>query len=76
MVAKLSKTFGHRSPRVLDYLRENWPSKEIPGIACPATSRTLGHMGTMSMFEKLGFTGTDAMNFSTPATRAIHGTSS
>ena len=59
MVAKLRRTFGHRSPRVLDYLRENWPSKDIPGIgrvdACPATTQTLGHMGTMSMFEHLGF---------------------
>jgi GNAT superfamily N-acetyltransferase len=61
-VAQLRRTFGHRSPEVLDYLRQNWPSKELPGLgqvsACPATTRTLGHMGTMSMFEKLGFTPT------------------
>ncbi|TCO21136.1 hypothetical protein EV652_11143 [Kribbella steppae] len=70
MVGKLRKTFGHRSPEVLDYLQQNWPSKEIPGIgrvnACPATTRTLGHMGTMSMFEKLGFkaTGRDELRSS------------
>jgi hypothetical protein len=43
----------------VDRSPENWPSKEIPGIgrldACPATASTLRHMGTMSMFEKLGF---------------------
>lgn len=44
---------------VINYLRDNWPSKEIPGVgrvdACLTTGRTMGHMGAMSMFEKLGF---------------------
>lgn len=60
MLPKLRRTFGWRSPEVADYIRDNWPSREIPGIgrvnACQASDRTLGHMGTMSMFEKLGFT--------------------
>lgn len=58
-VAQLRRTFGHRSPEVLAYLQQNWPTKEIPGLgqvnACPTTTRTLGHMGTMTMFETQGF---------------------
>ncbi|MGW0231433.1 GNAT family N-acetyltransferase [Actinopolymorpha singaporensis] len=56
---KLRRTYGWRSPEAADYIRDNWPSKEIPGIgrvnACQVTNKTMGHMGTMSMFEKLGF---------------------
>lgn len=62
MLGKLRRTYRWRSPEVADYLRENWPSKEIPGIGtvsgCHASTRTLGHMGTMSMFERAGFTAT------------------
>jgi hypothetical protein len=59
-VRKLRRTFGWRSPEVADYLRDTWPRKDVAGIgllsACLATSRTMGHMGSMSMFEKAGFT--------------------
>lgn len=59
-VRRLRRTFGWRSPEVADYLRESWPRKQVAGIgqvsACMATSRTMGHMGSMSMFEKAGFT--------------------
>jgi hypothetical protein len=45
---------------VADYVRESWPTKEIPGIGrvqgCPSSNRTMGHTGTMSMFEEAGFT--------------------
>jgi len=61
-VRRLRRTFGWRSGEVADYLRDTWPSKHVPGIgqlsACLATSRTMGHMGSMSMFEKAGFTAT------------------
>ncbi|MBO0812830.1 MAG: GNAT family N-acetyltransferase [Microlunatus sp.] len=59
---KLRRTYRWRSPQVAEYLRDNWPSKDVPGIgevsACLNSSRTMGHMGTMSMFEKAGFTPT------------------
>jgi hypothetical protein len=59
MVRKLRRTYGWRSPEVINYVRDNWPTKEIPGIGrvdgCLTTSRTIGHMGTMSMFEEVGF---------------------
>jgi len=59
---QLRATYRWRSPEVADYLRESWPSKEIPGIGrvsgCLASTRTIGNMGTMSMFEKAGFTAT------------------
>lgn len=59
---KLRRTYRWRSPEVADYIRDTWPSKELPGIGrvspCLTTSRTLGHMGTMSMFEKAGFQAT------------------
>lgn len=59
-LAALRRTYRWRSPEVADYVRENWPTKEIPGIGtmqgCPASPRTLGHTGTMSMFEAAGFT--------------------
>jgi hypothetical protein len=59
MLTKLRKAHGWRSPEVIDYLRDNWPSKEIPGIgrvsACPVTARSMENKGTLSMFEKLGF---------------------
>jgi GNAT superfamily N-acetyltransferase len=59
-VRKLRRTFGWRSSEVADYLRETWPRKEVAGIgqlsACLSTSRTMGHMGSMAMFEKAGFT--------------------
>jgi GNAT superfamily N-acetyltransferase len=62
IVRKLRRTFGWRSPEVADYLRDTWPRKHVAGIgllsACLATSRTMGHMGSMSMFEKAGFTAT------------------
>lgn len=61
-VRKLRRTFGWRSPEVAEYLRDTWPSKEVPGIgrvsACLTTSRTMGHMGSMAMFEKAGFKAT------------------
>ncbi|WP_349694856.1 hypothetical protein [Actinopolymorpha sp. B11F2] len=59
MLAKLRKTHGWRSTEITDYLWDNWPSKEIPGIsqvnACPVTARSLDHADTLSMYEKLGF---------------------
>jgi hypothetical protein len=58
-VRKLRRTFGWRSAEVADYLRDTWPRKHVEGIgelsACLTTSRTMGHMGSMSMFEKAGF---------------------
>lgn len=42
-----------------DHIRENWPSREIPGIGrlntCGASGRTLDHAGRMSMYGKVGF---------------------
>jgi len=58
-VRRLRRTFGWRSGEVADYLRDTWPSKYVAGIgqlsACLVTSRTMGHMGSMSMFDKAGF---------------------
>lgn len=58
-VRALRRTFGWRSTEVADYLRDTWPSRELPGIgrvsACLTTSRTMGHMGSMAMFERAGF---------------------
>jgi ribosomal protein S18 acetylase RimI-like enzyme len=63
MVRRLRRAHGWGSPELTEYVKQNWPSKEIPGIgfvsACLSTSRTMGHMGTMSMFERLGFEATD-----------------
>lgn len=62
MLRKLRRTYRWRSPEVADYLRHNWPTKDVPGIGtvsgCLNSTRTMGHMGSMSMFEKLGFTAT------------------
>lgn len=62
MLRKLRRTFRWRSPEVAEYLREHWPSKEVPGIGrvrpCLNSSRTLGHTGIMSMFDQAGFTAT------------------
>jgi hypothetical protein len=62
MVRRLRRAFGWGSPELIDYVKHNWPSKELPGIGqvtgCLSTSKTMGHMGTMSMFEKLGFEAT------------------
>lgn len=59
MVRKLRRTFRWRSPEVAEYLRDHWPSREVPGIGpvspCLNSTRTMGHMGSMSMFEKAGF---------------------
>ena len=59
MLTKLRKTYGWRSTEITEYLRESWPSKDIPGIgrvnACPVTTRSMDHAGTLSMYEKLGF---------------------
>ncbi len=59
-VRKLRRTFGWGSPEVADYLRATWPRRQVEGIgelnACLSTSRTMGHMGSLSMFEKAGFT--------------------
>src|SRR5579875_943668 len=59
-LGKLRRTYQWRSPEVADYLRHNWPSTEVPGIGtlqgCPSTTKTISHVGTMSMFEKAGFT--------------------
>lgn len=59
MLTKLRKAYGWRSPEVTAYIRDNWPSKEIRGIgrvnACPVTTRSMDHAGTLSMYEKLGF---------------------
>ncbi|MBM7790379.1 GNAT family N-acetyltransferase [Tenggerimyces flavus] len=59
MLPKLRRTFGWRSAEVAEYIADNWPSRELPGIgkanACQTSNKTMAHMGTMSMFEKLGF---------------------
>ncbi len=59
MLRKLRRTYNWRSPQVAEYLRDNWPSKEVPGIGrvspCLNSTRTMGHMGNLSMFEKAGF---------------------
>ncbi|MFC7622217.1 GNAT family N-acetyltransferase [Microlunatus sp. GCM10028923] len=59
MVRKLRRTFGWGSAEVINYLRDNWPSREIAGVgrveACLTTSKTIGHSGIMSMYAKLGF---------------------
>ena len=61
-VRRLRKTYRWRSREVIDYLQENWPRKPVPGIgpvdACHTTAKTMSHAGTMSMFERLGFTPT------------------
>jgi len=58
----LRRTYRWRSPQVAEYLRDNWPSRDVPGIgdvsACLTSTRTMGHMGSMSMFEKAGFAAT------------------
>lgn len=60
MVAQLRRTYRWRSPQVAEYLQENWPSKEVPGIGtvagCLTSARSMANMGTMSMFEQNGFT--------------------
>lgn len=62
MVAKLRRTYRWRSSEVADYLRDNWPTKEVPGVGtmqgCLNTTKTMRHMGNMSMFEHAGFTAT------------------
>lgn len=62
MLPKLRRTFRWRSPEVAAYLRDHWPSREIPGLGrvrpCLVSAKTWGHSGTMSMFEKAGFTAT------------------
>lgn len=62
MLRTLRRTYRWRSPEVAEYLRDNWPTKELPGIGtvagCLNSLRTLGHTGTMSMFEKAGFSAT------------------
>lgn len=62
MLAKLRRTYRWRSPEVADYLREHWPTRDIPGVgtvsACPTSPKSMGHTGTVSMFEKVGFTST------------------
>jgi hypothetical protein len=60
-MAQLRATRRWRSPQVAGYHRENRPSKEIPGIGqvsgCPASTKTVGRMGIMSMCEETGCRG-------------------
>lgn len=60
VLAQLRRTYRWRSSEVAEYVRDNWPSREFPGIGrlqgCPTSPRTMGHTGTMSMFEEAGFT--------------------
>jgi len=71
-LTKLRKMYGWHSSEVIDYIRDNWPSKQIRGIgrvnACPVTTRSMDHAGTLSMYEKLGFeaTGIDECRRSDP----------
>lgn len=62
MLAKLRRTYRWRSPEVAEYVRESWPTQEIPGIGtvqgCPTSPKTMGHSGKMSMFEEAGFAAT------------------
>lgn len=62
MLAKLRRTYRWRSPEVAEYIRTNWPTKEVPGIGtvqgCPTSPRTMGHTGKMEMFEEAGFVAT------------------
>jgi hypothetical protein len=59
-VRKLRREFGWGSPELTSYVAENWPTHDLPGIGrvngCLTTKQTMAHMGTMSMFEKAGFT--------------------
>jgi GNAT superfamily N-acetyltransferase len=59
MLTEVRKRYGWRSTELIEYVRDAWPSMEIPGIgrvnACPVTTRSMGHTGTLSMYEKLGF---------------------
>lgn len=59
---KLRRTFRWRSPEVAAYLREHWPTRDLPGIGpvngCLVSSRTVDHVGTVSMYEKVGFSPT------------------
>ncbi|WP_152362251.1 GNAT family N-acetyltransferase [Microlunatus speluncae] len=59
MLGKLRRTYRWRSPQVAEYLRDNWPSKQVPGIGrvspCQNSPKTMGHIGNLSMFEKAGF---------------------
>lgn len=70
LVRKLRRDFGWGSPEVIDYLRDNWPTREIEGVgrveACLTTSRTIGHSGVMSMYTKLGFEVTGIAGDGTP----------
>jgi ribosomal protein S18 acetylase RimI-like enzyme len=57
-LSKLRRTYRWRSDEVRAHL-EDWPTKDISGVgqvrAGLATSRSLDHRGTMSMFERVGF---------------------
>ncbi|MFC7621757.1 hypothetical protein [Microlunatus sp. GCM10028923] len=56
---KVRREHGWNSTAVDEYLKDNWPSREIPGLgrvgACPVTAQTMTNVGTLSMYEKLGF---------------------
>lgn len=55
---RLRRTYRWRSEEVREHLKD-WPEKEIPGVGCfkagLASTRSLDHRGTMSMFERVGF---------------------
>ncbi|GAB3751364.1 GNAT family N-acetyltransferase [Microlunatus parietis] len=59
MLTKLRRAHGWRSPEIAAYLRDHWPTKDIPGIGrvngCAVTTKTMDHTGMLSMYEKLGF---------------------
>jgi ribosomal protein S18 acetylase RimI-like enzyme len=55
---KLRSTYRWRSDEVREHLKD-WPAKDIPGVggvkASLASTGSLDHRGTMSMFERAGF---------------------
>ncbi|MGI8868069.1 MAG: hypothetical protein ACR2F6_04255 [Mycobacteriales bacterium] len=59
LLPKLRKTYGWRSQQVVDHLKA-WPEIDVPGVgpvkATHVTAKTAHYKGTMSMFERLGFT--------------------
>lgn len=59
---KLRRTYRWGSPEVKEHLERTWPERDIPGLgrvtAAEVTPKTAPHLGTMSMFERLGFTPT------------------
>jgi len=56
---RLRKVHGAGSVEVTQYIASSWPQREVPGVgsiqAFPVSSNSMGHTGTSTMFERLGF---------------------